>query len=275
MRRNRKFKKSKKPIVIFLIFVAVMLTIGTAYSYLNQTLHLNGKASISGIISDDIEHGKVCQNTITSKTVTSWTDGYKTHYTMNFKLTNNNSEPIYHWHVAFKIPSDATDISTNDAEYEVKDGYILVNGVDYNSYVQVGSSIEFKVTVATTMTYEVNDVEIYDCGYEQSAASNIDLETVITPGGSWGTYVSQYTIDIKNNSTSVPNSWKIEIEVPSGSSILSLWNGDYVLKDNLLVITNKSYNGSIGIGSSQQIGMQIQTNIKDFTLNVKSAFGIK
>lgn len=63
-------------------------------------------------------------------------------------------------------------------------------------------------------------------------------------------YSGQLDVSITNKTDTEKKNWSVEIDVPSGTTVDSSWNGNFDIKDNVLTITPVDYNGSIAANSS-------------------------
>lgn len=274
MRRRKRKKSIDKILIIVVIFL--LLSFGTAYSYMSQRLDVNGNANIGGNIPDVLQ-GTICDNVEVIMDKTSYVSGDKNYYTTNFTIKNVGETPIYYWHVAFRVPNDAEIIPTS-AESELgENAYLLVTGVDYNTYISAGSSISFTIVVGTKVEYEVKKPQVYNCTYKQGtgdASNDVDLKVDLIDGGGWGN-TKQYTVRVTNNSEVNIKTWNLQLKMPANSTINSLWNGDYVFKDNVLEVVNKEYNGSLAVSASTDFGMQVSNTDNNFNIEVISIKGYK
>ena len=82
----------------------------------------------------------------------------------------------------------------------------------------------------------------------------------ITQANSWnesGKLCCQYTMSITNNGSDC-TSWSVSVPFSEAIQIKDGWNGVYAVNGNTLVVSNASYNGTIGAGQTiNDIGFQI------------------
>lgn len=76
-------------------------------------------------------------------------------------------------------------------------------------------------------------------------------------------YGIQYDGFVENKTTSPLKDWVIEINLPDGCNIDSLWNGEYEFEDNILRITSVDYNDTIDPYEVQTFGFVLQTKLED------------
>lgn len=82
-----------------------------------------------------------------------------------------------------------------------------------------------------------------------------------TSSASWeqdGKYVTQFDIELKNNSSEAINDWKITFDNVADAEILTGWNGKFEIKDSILTITPESYNGTVDANNLITCGVQIK-----------------
>jgi Cellulose binding domain/Glycosyl hydrolases family 18 len=73
---------------------------------------------------------------------------------------------------------------------------------------------------------------------------------------SWsGGYVGQYTIT--NTSSAALSTWTLVFSLPSGESVTSLWNGTEAVSGQTYTVTPVSWNASVAVGASIDIGFQV------------------
>lgn len=102
------------------------------------------------------------------------------------------------------------------------------------------------------------------------------LVTSLTKSSSWGEgpYVTQYSISLTNSNSFEIKNWRVEVSVPSGTTIQDSWNASFQIDaSGSLVITPASYNGVIQSKSSvSDVGFQLVTSSPTgSSVKVKSA----
>jgi hypothetical protein len=69
----------------------------------------------------------------------------------------------------------------------------------------------------------------------------------------WGTgYIGQYTVT--NGGSATVASWKVEFDLPAGTSVGSYWDALMTRSGNHYVFTNREYNGNLAPGASATFG---------------------
>jgi hypothetical protein len=70
---------------------------------------------------------------------------------------------------------------------------------------------------------------------------------------SWGTgYTGQYTIT--NGSSAAVSGWTLSFQLPSGTSVSSLWNGSYTASGGQVTVKSASWDADLAPGASQTVG---------------------
>lgn len=90
--------------------------------------------------------------------------------------------------------------------------------------------------------------------FAASAEGTLKLEA----GGSWGSNgekFQQFNLSLSNTGGAESKSWKIEIPVNSGCEVSQAWNTSYSISNNVLTLTNVSYNGRIAPNSRAEFGL--------------------
>ena len=76
-------------------------------------------------------------------------------------------------------------------------------------------------------------------------------------------YGIQYDGYVENKTSTPLKDWTIEISLPQGCNIDSLWNGEYVIEDDVLKITCVDYNDTIEPNEVQTFGFVLQSKFED------------
>jgi endo-1,4-beta-xylanase len=61
-------------------------------------------------------------------------------------------------------------------------------------------------------------------------------------------------VTVKNNGSSTLNGWTVHLTLPSGATIVNLWNGVNTGTSGAIMVKNASYNGTLGGGASTSFG---------------------
>jgi Cellulose binding domain len=71
----------------------------------------------------------------------------------------------------------------------------------------------------------------------------------------WGTgYTGQYAIT--NGGAAAVSGWTLSFQLPSGTSVTSLWNGSYTVSGATVTVTADSWDADLAPGSSQSVGFE-------------------
>ena len=106
------------------------------------------------------------------------------------------------------------------------------------------------------------------------SANAAPATATFTKTASWETgYEARYTIN--NGTTSTITSWRVEFDLPSGTSIGTYWDALMTRSGNHYVFTNRDYNGTIAPGASTSFGFVAagSGDPTNFTLNGASCAG--
>ncbi|WP_433826668.1 beta-1,3-glucanase family protein [Actinoplanes sp. CA-015351] len=82
-----------------------------------------------------------------------------------------------------------------------------------------------------------------------AAAPTASVRTVSDWGSGW-----QDEVTISNTGASAMSSWKVEFDLPAGSSIGSFWEADMAASGSHRTFTNRSWNGAIPVGGTVTFG---------------------
>lgn len=91
---------------------------------------------------------------------------------------------------------------------------------------------------------------------EPSPSVVMTFVAVYAPGSSWSQgYVATVAI---TNGGPVAATWRLEIELPSGSSFTRWWNGSFDLDGTRVVVTPPSYASTLAAGAQTTIGYEVR-----------------
>ncbi|AEV87895.1 glycoside hydrolase [Actinoplanes sp. SE50] len=76
-----------------------------------------------------------------------------------------------------------------------------------------------------------------------AASATATLRTVSDWGSGW-----QDEVVVSNDGRSAMTSWKVEFDLPAGTSIGSFWDTDMAAAGSHRTFTNRSWNGAIPVG---------------------------
>lgn len=294
-------KNKKNLIYITFIFIALCFMTVT-YSALNTELLIDGKAHVR--VDADIRINKIEFVSSSNDAKEQYNSDYsKDSITTGIVLPNDDSEITYKVTINNKsenkyVISDITSLSNLDNVYYEIDGYNLKDTIDPDSELELlvtyktnsGSGdlknivleMDFKkqyiLTLKTPLgsttskyiyegsTYgELPSLEYSDTYRYDPEPSGLKTEYSIN---SWGSNPTTYQFNLKitNTSNSAKSNWSVSYPVPADAKIAGLWSGNAVIADGYLTVSSGDYNGSLGVGESAELGLQISTNAKSLTL---------
>ncbi len=89
-----------------------------------------------------------------------------------------------------------------------------------------------------------------------SASASGQVTAAFTKGPDWGTgYEGRYTIT--NGTDATITSWRVEFDIPAGSTLGTYWEASITLTGNHAVAVNRSYNGTLAAGASTAFGFNV------------------
>jgi chitinase len=105
------------------------------------------------------------------------------------------------------------------------------------------------VIIATAAALVAAGGAVYFAGPAAAASPTATFAKTTDWGSGWQ---GQYTIT--NGATSAISSWKVEFDLPSGTSVGSYWDALMTSSGQHYTFTNRSYNGSVAPGASVSFG---------------------
>jgi endo-1,4-beta-xylanase len=105
-----------------------------------------------------------------------------------------------------------------------------------------------------------------------TTTTNPPTTTTSNPGGGSGTCTATYStssswtngfngsVTVKNSGSSSISSWTVKLNLQSGQSISSLWNGVNTGTSGAVTVKNASHNGSLSAGASTSFGFTASGN---------------
>jgi cellulase/cellobiase CelA1 len=70
----------------------------------------------------------------------------------------------------------------------------------------------------------------------------------------------QASVTVANSGTSAINGWNVNLTLPGGQTISSLWNGVNSGTSGAVTVQNASYNGTVAAGASTTFGYTANGN---------------
>ena len=270
MRRIKKNKRNN--FVIFgIAYIVILLTISTAYSFLNTDLSMRATAGIS-TETDNYETDYFLQ--------AKWNDSSSYWYHYVPTLTYLGSKETIGWKLYVEVPYDTEIVGCWNASSCVVSGEVLtISNASYNQKLSptnssVTPSFQMK-TSKSDYTLKIIGASFDDENSDNIAVGNIDnnsdeattVETVnyIVPElnvtGGWGN-VSTYVFKVTNTSSDVSlSSWTAKLVFPSNSTISSLWGGEYSYDEasGILTLHGPSWAPTLNPNSSVEVNVFMTT----------------
>lgn len=157
--RKRKdgFKKISTKTIILIILTIFLITISVGYSYLQQSLSMVGKSTISKSNgSGQIING---ESTYTWTLINSWGGGGSSYiYQIKIEIFNKD-EAIEKWRLSFDVPDSYDHAGSNiwiaeSSSYE--NGRVILDAHGWNASIPTGGSVSLEFQLA--FKEEVNDL---------------------------------------------------------------------------------------------------------------------
>ncbi|WP_329132226.1 cellulose binding domain-containing protein [Streptomyces sp. NBC_01476] len=93
------------------------------------------------------------------------------------------------------------------------------------------------------------------------SASAATVGAAYSKTSDWSTgYTGQY--DISNSNSTALNGWTLTFDLPSGTTISSLWNGDFTVSGQTVTVTPAGWDRTIAPGGTAQIGFVTHASSK-------------
>lgn len=268
-RRNR--IRKKRTIIIITILISIVF-LAPVYAYMRKQLSLEGTATI---ITEDTK--KSCDGIITY-TTNSWQSGNLNYYHFSFTLTNNGGKDFNFWEIYFDVPNDSEILTYSSSEVSLVGTKLMAQNVSYNGTILPTNSVTFEVQMSTSEeNYRPTNIVINNCYYEDDDTEenpnddiNGPLDIKFVPVASYGNYTFQYDVTVTNTSTLTINEWEFAIEKLENTKINNIWNANYIIKEDSIILSNMTYNGTISPGDSITFGIIIDTDKRNFKPKVIS-----
>lgn len=274
MRRIKKNKRNN--FVIFSIaYIVILLTISTAYSFLNTDLSMHATAGIS-TENDNYETDYFLQ--------AKWDDGSSYWYHYVPTLTYLGSKETLGWKLYIEVPYDTEIVGCWNASSCVVSGEVLtISNTNYNQKLSPTNS---SVTPSFQMKTSKSDytLKIIGASFDNENSDNITVGNIddnnetnddesptvktvsyITPElsvtGGWGN-VSTYIFKVTNTSSDITlSSWTAKLVFPPNSTISSLWGGEYSYDEasGILTLHGPSWASSLSPNSSVEVNIFMTT----------------
>lgn len=269
----RKIKKNKSNnyMLIGIIYVVMLLTISTAYSFLNEDLSINTSASIS---LDGNNY--IIDNTIISK---EEIDGIY-YYDYDIVLTYTGEEVTTGWEIYIQIPFDSEITECYNASSCVVEGETLTitndstNGILSPNNTSTTLSFKFKTSnpdyifnvLGTNFLTEYNATEL-DITNDSNNLNLYTIETsnkLLTILYDWGT-TKEYLFTVNNITDTTIQSWTAKIYIPNSYTINTISNAtwSYDATTNILTMSGSELDSMIPQSTNLEININVTTSTEE------------
>ena len=269
----RKIKKNKSSnyMLIGIIYVIIILTISTAYSFLNENLSITTTASIPQSGDDYI-----IDNILIKKEVIDDI----TYYSYDVVLTYTKEKTTTGWETYIKIPFDSEVIECYNASSCTVEGETLTiknntsNAILSPTNTSTTFSYRFKTSNSTydfttlgvkfLTDGEFIEQDTYDNSNNPDIPSIKNINSGIQIYYDWGV-TKQYLFAINNNSDYIISSWTTKIYVPNDFTINALWSAtwNYDETTSILTMSGPSWNPKILANTKFEVNMNVSTPIEE------------
>lgn len=260
---KRKKRKVYRMIIYIMLFILIPFTIGSVYSYIIQSLKIEGVSSVK-----ETEIIDICRGQVTYE-ISSWINGVDTQaYRITFTITNNGNKDYNDWDVYIDVPDDVQIISYSSAEIEIIGTKLKASSLYYNSNIQVDSSISFEVQfVTSSKNYEPTNISLNNCYYtldnESNTNDNLNIEFQFVSMNGVQTY--QYNVSVTNVGSDTITNWTFSIKKPNNVEMVNVWDANYIVKNESIEFSSMTYNGTLTPGTSANFGMMISTDVEQYS----------
>ena len=283
----QKIKKNKisNYMLIGIIYIIILLTISTAYSFLNEDLSINATASITQKEDNyNIEITEILKSTY---------DGI-TYYEYNVVITYLGTETTTGWEAYIQVPyTTQVNGCYNANSCTVEGEVITIINADYNANLSPSNNsasfnlqlamedenytlnvldVKFKTNISTTDPDPTPDPDpdptpdpdpnpTPDPDPDEPSDDTDYITTTYELKNDWGTR-QWYVLTIQNTSeTETIESWIATFKITSSDTLTdaNIWGGTYNYDEEsgLLTISGPSWSPSISPTSSAEVNLQI------------------
>lgn len=262
-----KKNKNNDVFILITIYFICFIFISSAYSFFSEQLELKGQAGFSNQKNNDYEYDYLIQN--------SWESGGYYYYHYNVNVTYKGNDNIIGWQINIDVPI-STEINGcyNANECTVNNNTLRITNTSWNGELTNNSVVSISFIVKTTeKNYDlvISSINFYKNGETIDPGTEIDIDPEIENPiegnvtanlnikNSWGN-TTQYELELVNNSNINLSSWEVRYQVPDDAKISNIWGGNYILKDNILILSGLSWSQSLLIGNTNKnVGFQLET----------------
>lgn len=261
----KKNKENGNIVILITIYFICFIFISTTYSFFSEQLELNGTVGFSIDQDKQYEEDHLLQN--------SWQQGnyYYYQYNLNVKYTGNKI--ISSWAINVNIPLstevtgcyNASECIINDTTMRITNaswnGNMTNNTIVSPSFIIKTTDNNYQLKILSVIFYTKDDIidtdDPINSGENESTISGITAN--LKTNNYWGN-ITQFELEIKNESDVTLSSWELRYQIPTGAKITNIWGGNYVIKDNILILTGIEWSKNIPAGSTNNnVGFQVET----------------
>ena len=275
----RKLKKNKKNyfVITTVLFFIALLTISTAYSFLNADLSLSGTVTTGSYgfnFNGDYEISYVMDN--------NWNSSGSTYYHITPTLVYEGDDETFEWKLYIRVPFDTEIVGCWSASSCVVEGEILtITSADHNAVLNktnqsASPSFQMKTnnanytfnaigatfsTKTTTINVNNDGPTTIDERVDDKERTVVDyIDPIFSSTGGWGT-TSTYKLNVTNNSDNTLYFWEADILFPPNSSVNTLWGGGYKYDaaTGILSIEGPSWSQSLAPHQSVEVNVYMDT----------------
>lgn len=252
-------RRKRPKIKIILISFLFLLLLGTGYAYFETSLNINGyvTSTNNGFIIDKESNPYLV---IRDYKVNSWIEKRDYNYQFSFKIKNTGTFTYGNFKATLTFNTSIRTISLLNYNYQLNKEVLIITKDNIN--LTPNSEIE----VIFIITSKSNNLILNKIKLEANIINEEPNDKIIVTfikDTSWGNYTIQYNVNVKNTGDKNINSWNIEV-ILDNATYVSGWNAKFEASNNILKISNDTYNGNINIGNTVTFGMQLNTASPDY-----------
>lgn len=261
MRRLKRRKKNNFTYMIAL-YIIMLVTISTAYSFLNTDLSLKGKAGLSRIASYNYSY--------TYKLDSKW--GSYT-YQISSTVTYLGQSDITSWKAYVYVPvASVVNGCYNALSCTISGNVMTVTSpTNYNHNLSTNSTLVFSFQLTTNSSTYFEEYRILGMNFftgsiieDPNPPVNLDFvsHTLSITGGAGK--VTNYKYVVTNNSDTISLShWEVPITFPIGSRLSNFFGGTYSYdkKIGILLISNPSVPLTLGPKQTETVTFNMDVGV--------------
>ncbi len=261
MRRLKKRKKNNFTYMIAL-YIIMLVTISTAYSFLNTDLSLKGKAGFSKSASYNYSYKYVLDN--------KW--GNYT-YQISSTITYLGQNDITSWKAYVYVPVASIVNGCYNALSCTINGNIMTvtSPTNYNHNLSTNSTLVFSFQLTTNTPtyfeeYRIIGMSFYSGAITDDPNPDTSLDFVsntLSITGGWNKVTTYKYVVTNNSSTKSLAKWSIDITFPKNSTVTAFWGGTYTYdkKTGIIIVSNPSWPLTLAPGQTEVVEFYVDTGL--------------